>query len=268
MKIVETVSGSITSTKQFLGGEERDGSGNVTKQFFSRGQRNGSTNYFFGRDHLGSIRTMTDNSGVSVSERTFDPFGRMTLLSESIAPDLGFAGMYVHSRSALNLTPGRPYSPALGRWITRDPSGEGGGVNLFGYASNSPSNLTDPTGLQAAPVPFPLSSTFIDPILGNPAIPGQYNVPPTLQPDVWEPVTEITDPEGFKKCVDDVYKRLANICFKAPADKSSWIKAELDKCRKRFGKLTGEWKEIHGGDAPWYAKYNPQEKTWEFYRKA
>ena len=65
MKIVETVSGSVTSTKQFIGGEERDGSGNVTKQFFSEGQRNGSNNYFYGRDHLSSARTMTDNSGAS-----------------------------------------------------------------------------------------------------------------------------------------------------------------------------------------------------------
>lgn len=155
MKIVETVSGSVSSTKQFIGGEERDGSGNATKQFFSKGQRNGSSNYFYGRDHLGSVRTMTDNGGVSVSDRAFDPFGRPTVLSESVSPDFGFAGMYVHARSGLNLTPARAYAPQLGRWLSRDPIEEVGGINLFTYAANDAVNSTDPLGL--IDVPFPTS---------------------------------------------------------------------------------------------------------------
>lgn len=148
VKIVETVSGSVTSTKQFIGGEERDGSGVVTKQFFSRGQRNGSTNYFYSRDHLRSVRTTTDNSGVSVSERAFDPFGRLTVYSETVAPDFGFAGMYNHARSGLTLTRFRGYNPVIGRFLSRDPIGESGGVNLNTYADNSPSLFTDPLGLE------------------------------------------------------------------------------------------------------------------------
>ncbi len=146
-KIVETVSGSVTSTKQFPGGEERDGSGAVTKQFFAQGQRNGSTNYFYSRDHLGSVRTMTDNSGVSASDRTFDPYGRITVLSESTAPDFGFAGMYVHSRSGLNLTTFRAYNPAIARWINRDPLGERGALNAYGYADGNPVSFVDRLGL-------------------------------------------------------------------------------------------------------------------------
>jgi hypothetical protein len=42
-KIVEVVSGSVTSTKQFVGGaEERDGSGSIVSQFFAAGQPSGS----------------------------------------------------------------------------------------------------------------------------------------------------------------------------------------------------------------------------------
>lgn len=147
VKIVETVSGSVTSTKQFIGGEERDGSGNVTKQFFSEGQRNGSNNYFYGRDHLSSARTMTDNSGASVSDRFFEPFGRTTVLAESVAPDFGFSGMYFHTRSGLNLTMFRGYSPILGRWISRDPLGEALDTNLYAYAYNDATNNVDPSGL-------------------------------------------------------------------------------------------------------------------------
>jgi RHS repeat-associated protein len=146
-KIVETVNGSVTSTKQFIAGEERDGSGNVAKQFFSLGQRNGSSNFLYGPDHLGSIRTMTDNSGVVQASSSFGPDGRPTKLEGTADSDFGFAGMYVHGRSGLNLTPGRPYHPTLGRWISRDPIAEHGGINLYSYCLADPINETDPLGL-------------------------------------------------------------------------------------------------------------------------
>ncbi len=147
MRIVETVSGSVTSTKQFINGEERDGSGNVTKQFFSRGQRNGSTNYFYAKDHLGSVRSMADNSGAAVSDRAFDSFGNARVINESETPDFGYAGMYVHGRSGLNLTTHRAYSASLSRWLSRDPLSEAVSGNLYSYVSNNPVNAVDPSGL-------------------------------------------------------------------------------------------------------------------------
>jgi uncharacterized protein (DUF2235 family) len=41
----------------------------------------------------------------------------------------------------------RYYSPTMGRWLSRDPLGEAGGVNLVGFVGNSPENATDPLGL-------------------------------------------------------------------------------------------------------------------------
>lgn len=43
----------------------------------------------------------------------------------------------------------RAYSPDLGRWLNRDPIGERGGLNRYGYAQNSPVNMIDPLGLDA-----------------------------------------------------------------------------------------------------------------------
>lgn len=147
VKIVETVSGSVTSTKQFIGSEERDGSGAVTKQFFSRGQRNGSTNVFFSKDHLGSVRALTDNSGVLQASFSFDPYGRSTKLEGSIDSDFGFTGTYIHARSGLSLTRFRAFNPFLGRWISRDPLAEGAGANMYQYSFASPVNFVDPLGL-------------------------------------------------------------------------------------------------------------------------
>lgn len=41
------------------------------------------------------------------------------------------------------------YDPELGRWLSRDPIGEDGGTNLYGYVGNDPANMIDPFGLEA-----------------------------------------------------------------------------------------------------------------------
>jgi RHS repeat-associated protein len=46
----------------------------------------------------------------------------------------------------------RHYSPELGRWISRDPIGERGGVNVYAYLSGDPIGRADPLGLR--PIPF------------------------------------------------------------------------------------------------------------------
>jgi RHS repeat-associated protein len=63
--------------------------------------------------------------------------------------DFGFTGDYYHSASGLCLTVYRAYSPNLGRWISRDPSGEESGINLYDYVRGSPIKASDPLGLEA-----------------------------------------------------------------------------------------------------------------------
>lgn len=41
----------------------------------------------------------------------------------------------------------RYYSPETGRWVSKDPTGEKGGVNLYGMVGNDPVNSTDNLGL-------------------------------------------------------------------------------------------------------------------------
>ena len=41
----------------------------------------------------------------------------------------------------------RAYDPVTGRWLSRDPIGEEGGLNLYGYAANSPVMNVDVDGL-------------------------------------------------------------------------------------------------------------------------
>jgi RHS repeat-associated protein len=41
----------------------------------------------------------------------------------------------------------RPYEPNMARWTTRDPIGEAGGINLYGFGGNNPISRVDPFGL-------------------------------------------------------------------------------------------------------------------------
>jgi RHS repeat-associated protein len=77
-----------------------------------------------------------------------DPYGRRTaLLGDAVALDFGYTGHYVHQASGLALAPYRAYDADMGRWLSRDPIEEAGGINLYAYVGNNPINLVDPFGL-------------------------------------------------------------------------------------------------------------------------
>ncbi|MDD5262789.1 MAG: hypothetical protein PHD76_13165 [Methylacidiphilales bacterium] len=153
IKIVEkNASGSVTSMKNFIWSngsqptEERDASNNVTKRFFIQGQQIGGTNYYYTLDHLGSVREMTDSTGAIHARYDYDPYGRTTKLSGDLDADFQYAGYYSHTASGLDLTWFRAYDANLGRWLSRDPIAESGGINLYGYVANDPIGGIDPFG--------------------------------------------------------------------------------------------------------------------------
>jgi RHS repeat-associated protein len=57
---------------------------------------------------------------------------------------------YEKGPSGLTLAPFRAYHSSLGRWISRDPIEEDGGLNLYGYVGGRPINGFDPLGLDVA----------------------------------------------------------------------------------------------------------------------
>lgn len=148
VKIEEWTASTLTSTKQFTGDEERDATGAVTKQYFAQGQIIGTTPYFHSIDHLNSLREVTDASGTVQGAKTYDTYGQEVTLVSSVSSDIGFAGMYKHVRSGLNLASYRAYSPPIGRWLNRDPIMEAGGGNLYTYVAGNPVSFVDPLGLR------------------------------------------------------------------------------------------------------------------------
>ncbi len=59
----------------------------------------------------------------------------------------GYTGRHQHAKSGLVLTWHRAYDPETGRWLSRDPIEEEGGLNLYGYVENDPISLVDPLRL-------------------------------------------------------------------------------------------------------------------------
>src|ERR1051326_8247911 len=175
VKIVEKAkNGRINSTRKFVwcGMEKcefRDANDAVTHFIYPQGQVTGTTPYLYTRDHLGSIREMrsTGRKGAVVARFDYDPYGRSTSVISTTLPDFNFTGLYRHSASNLDLAVYRAYDPDLGRWLSRDPIGESGGVNLYDYVGNNSTDNTDGLGLQIAtpgpvPTPIPAPTTVPD----------------------------------------------------------------------------------------------------------
>ncbi len=158
VKIVEKTGSTVTSTKQFVWvgtriAQERDASNVITRSYFAEGEERGipgargTKQYYYTRDYLGSIREMTSSTGAVQARYDYDPYGQRTKLSGALDVDFGYTGHYHHAPGGLNLTLYRAYNPALGRWLSRDPIEEDGGINLYGYVENNPINAVDPLGL-------------------------------------------------------------------------------------------------------------------------
>jgi RHS repeat-associated protein len=60
-----------------------------------------------------------------------------------------YPGQYYDTETGLHYNYFRYYNPQTGRYITPDPIGLEGGINLFVYVQGNPINRIDPLGLQS-----------------------------------------------------------------------------------------------------------------------
>jgi len=106
-----------------------------------------STTFSFGSlfytfDQQGNEAECLNSNGVQAIAYC-DAYG-----SSSSVVGFGLQWGYWMDASGLILCTHRYYDPQQGRFVTRDPIGYAGGINLYGYVRNNPGNESDPLGLR------------------------------------------------------------------------------------------------------------------------
>ena len=106
-------------------------------------------------DHLASSNVVVDGNGNLVNREQYGPYGESTFGSFA-KKRYRYTGKERDEESGLYSLGARYYAPWLGRWISCDPLAAVDGLNLYVYARDRPSTLTDPTGTQAEPSSSPV----------------------------------------------------------------------------------------------------------------
>jgi RHS repeat-associated protein len=96
-------------------------------------------------DALGSSIRLTDKTGVKVVDYTYDPYGNTTA-DATVDNPFQYTGRE-NDNTGLYYYRARYYSPAMQRFISEDPIGLNGGINVYGYVEGNPIKFTDPYGL-------------------------------------------------------------------------------------------------------------------------
>ncbi len=140
-------------------------------------EENNSTDYQIGfvhRDRLGSVVTITDETGQVIDNKSYDPFGKPRKANlEKVTPatltNIASIENYLTTDNAIDLTTrrgftdhehlddaelihmnGRVYDYNLGRFLSVDPYvqfvGNSQGINPYSYIMNNPLAGTDPSG--------------------------------------------------------------------------------------------------------------------------
>jgi len=153
------------------------------------GENSTTDNCYPAYDGNGNISAWLGASGNLLARMDYSPFGQMvtqykfTGSGETTLSRLhfGFSTKYTDSETGMLDYGLRIYNPVTGGWRSRDPIGEDGGLNLYGFVGNDGVNNTDSFGLfftdgRLAPTPHELhkAQIYASIALKGPSVAGYY----------------------------------------------------------------------------------------------
>ena len=105
--------------------------------------------YYYHSDGNGNVTALVTTNQIVVGRHVYDSFGITLSLSgtKADANPYWFSSLLYDADTDFYHYQRRVYVPAWQRWLNRDPIGELGGINLYGYVGNDPINFVDPFGL-------------------------------------------------------------------------------------------------------------------------
>lgn len=188
----------------------------------------GSESLYYHYERLGSIRFLSDSSGSVVSEYVYDGWGNILSSSSSFSQQYEYVGREGYYReSGLYLLGQRWYDSEVGRFISRDPIGEGLFTNIIYYQyTGNPLNYLDPSGMFCI---WAGSNTQVDWI----------RISPIRTEERWVKIDEIHY-EDFLRCSCKWQKYKTKVWQEIPyyKKKINWICYE--KCKGWYRKTTTE----------------------------
>ncbi len=123
----------------------------------------GGTPYCYHFDATGHTIALTDAGKTIVNKYAYTPFGIIAGQEETVEQPFKFVGQFgvMTEDNGWYYMRARYYDPEIGRFISEDPLGFGGGdVNLYAYCLNNPVMFSDPLGLWVIGGNFGGSITF------------------------------------------------------------------------------------------------------------
>jgi RHS repeat-associated protein len=105
---------------------------------------------FYLTDHIGTVRALTDSSGVIQDAIDYAAFGAVNFeTSATYGGHIKYTAREYDAATGLYFYRARFYDPVAGRFLSEDPSGfAAGDPDLYRYVSNFVTSATDPSGLE------------------------------------------------------------------------------------------------------------------------
>jgi RHS repeat-associated protein len=158
-------------------------------------QLTGTTPSYLLADQSGGTRLITSSTGAVTGTYTYSAYGTVAKHTGTATTALQFDGQYTDAESGLQYLRARYYDPAIGQFLTLDPLVSATG-QPYGYASDNPVNLQDPSGADDIFGPGPGAGSDGVCTPGTPTGGQAYDTP---SPDgYWEPSPDqsSTQPQG------------------------------------------------------------------------
>ena len=176
---------------------EADEQGRVTKQFVYLQDRAvamlvGADTYAVHTDWLGTPVAITDEDQRVAWRASTDPLGRIHAQHGSLRLDLRGSNQYFDQETGLHYNLHRYFDPATSRYLTPDPIGQLGGLNLYAFANGDPINFVDPLGQQAIPADYETTDRLRVVLQGT-----IEALPEALRDSVGEAIQELLNPEAL-----------------------------------------------------------------------
>jgi len=110
-----------------------------------------TTNAFVAYDGNGNVAALVNaGDGTLLANYDYGPFGEVIRASGPMAKlnPFTFQTEYYDWETDKYYWKNRFYDPSPGRWLSRDPAEESGGLNLYGFVGNDPVKFIDPYGFE------------------------------------------------------------------------------------------------------------------------